>query len=225
MKLRQSLRAALIITFSLTLYIGGSHAETFEKAGNIPQDSAFWAFLQSPQHAKFASVVAGQEDARIGLACREDAQYAPGALVILNPVTMQEGDTQPTAGRWIERYTIEACGIKRVYNALFTIGDDGGMTVLPVVPGLTARSFGLLRDLRPHMEALANIENCAAKTVYDTFVGLPGGYEAKNAEGQYETWFVAGCGQRVALVLAFSAGEDDQVNISVEQQLTIQDQE
>ena len=225
MNLRQSLRTALIVTCSLTLYIGSSHAETYSDAEAIPNDSAFWAFLMSPEHTKYAGAIAAQEDARIGFSCTEDARYLPVILKLLTPVTIQTGDVQPTAGQWVERFTVEACGKSRIYNALFTVDDDGGLLVLPVVPGHSARHFALLRDLRPQMEAVANIENCAAKTVYDTYVGLPGGYEGKVEGGEYETWFILGCGQRVALVLTFEPAEDAQVVVSVEKQLTIQNQQ
>ena len=221
MIIRLSLSAAFCIGLFASLLTNTSHAATYEAAGGIPQDSAMWQFLQGPTHAEYLARVAAQEDARIGLACDQPAQYLPGALKIISPVTMEDGDPMPTAGQWIERYTMQACDRSRIYNALLTVTENGTLSILPVVPGQSARDFTLLRDLRPIMEQSADIPDCNAKTVFNTFLNTPQGYEPQNADAQYETWFVGGCGQSRAMVLAFTAGEGDNINVSIEKQLTI----
>ena len=134
---------------------------------------------------------------------------------------MNEGDTQPSAGRWIERYSIQGCGMRRIYNAISSVDEAGGMSVVPVVPGRSARDFDTLHDLRPFMEQAAEIENCENKTVVNTAVGAPNGYETLNDQAQYETWYVMGCGVSRALVLAFSVDKNKQINIAVEKQLEV----
>jgi hypothetical protein len=216
----RSLLPALLATIWLST--GAAQAATYSQAGDIPEDSPFWQFLQSPQHAEYLFRVAAMEDRAIGVTCNEDVQYSPGALRLTQPVTMNEGDPYPTAGEWLERFILQGCGQIRVHNALFEVKDDGTLNVLRVVPGHSARSFSLLRDLRPLMEAAAEIENCETKTVYNTSLNIPEGYEKQHEEQQYETWFVAGCGEQRAMILRFYVDEQNNTQVRIEAQFPIQ---
>ena len=78
----------------------------------------------------------------------------------------------------------------------------------PDVSGMRVLGLGSATPyLRPLMEAAAEIENCENKTVYNTSLNIPEGYEKKHEDQQYETWFVAGCGEQRGMILRFYIDE------------------
>lgn len=134
---------------------------------------------------------------------------AGSQVSVLRRVSFNEG--YPVAGTWKQSFPVSGCGNDTVINIFFSGQPTGKIVSLTGVPGTTHADPVLQRDAYRYVAIAAQrlAAGCAALHVRDTRYGGPavptrppvGG----SAVGQpwEETWFVAACGQVIAVPVTF----------------------
>ena len=212
------LKLCAVLLSALTTVGAAASAETVSKVEDLKADTPFANFLTSRNHTEARAAVAIREDRSVGRECKDSYTLGNYAMKIVTPIEMDQGAAIPKAGRWLERFQVTRCGRRSVFNAIF-IANGKDLQVKAAGPGETSQDLQLVIQLRPVIVKKAKLDNCEARGLLDTAKGPPEGYEPKQADGEYETWTVSGCGKDVDMVLLFSRGADGKVDVRVEKQL------
>lgn len=176
-----------------------------------PNQIRFNAYASSEKFTRRLTEAAITNDAYLGRDCPKPYQTKP-LSIIHQPkpsLSMPKGTEHPTAGIWRLRYSLERCGEKFTYNAVFgaRIGEAPNMRIS--TPGTTTTSSEVAREIRSEIGETAlkhaGMKICSNQRIVDT-VSQPMLRDTESegsiwSELTNEVWTMDICGRLVDLPL------------------------
>jgi hypothetical protein len=171
----------------------------------------FNVYASSEKFTRRLKEAAITNDAYLGRDCPKHYKTKP-LSIIHQPkpsLSMPKGTEHPTAGIWRLRYSLERCGEKFTYNAMFgaRIGEAPNMRIS--TPGTTTTSSEVAGEIRSDIKETAleraGMKKCSNQRVVDT-VSQPMLRDTKSdgsiwSELTNEVWTMDVCGRLVDLPL------------------------
>lgn len=142
--MKKRLLVYLTILFSVCSH-AVSVAEVVSDPRMLIEDSPIHKFVYSEASYRKMYEVAVFQDRKLSIECGTRYDIKPQKLVIMQPITMEEGVLEPSAGVWKYQFEALRCGKTKIYNMIYGV-QNGILKNVPLFPGNTISSPMLLRD-------------------------------------------------------------------------------
>lgn len=141
---KKSTFAFLTVSF-IVCFQNTSFAEVVSDARKIVADSPIHKFIYSKASYRKMYEIAVYLDRKLSIECSSRYDIKPLKLVILQPITMPTGASEPSWGAWKYQFEALRCGKTKIYNMFFGVR-NGKFNNGPLFPGNSIASPVLLRD-------------------------------------------------------------------------------
>jgi hypothetical protein len=220
---------ALIATLSSA---GPVQAETLNTSDELAKSRLFMGYLHGTVRNQLVIDFIAATDRKYGQTCNQPYLIRIVSIAVVRPVLIGPGSLAPDDGAWSEKLSAQRCGRSSVVNVMFVAGENPVPRPVELLPGMTAATPDLMRDVLPLATAGAltaagkakpAARECKQARVTDTSEPTIVGdkrSESKGAIGRvwFETWSFDVCGTPAEVKVNFSEnlitkGTDFAVNL------------
>lgn len=192
-------------------------AETLTTPEELAASKLFMGYLKgNPRNQLVIDFIAAM-DRKDGQACNQPYFIRIVSITVVRPVLIGPGSLAPDDGSWSEKLSAQRCGRTSVVNILFLAGQGPMPKPVELLPGMTAASAQLMRDVLPMASAAATAMaekqkpgagSCKQARVSDTSGPTMTGdrrMEPNSAVGRawFETWTFDICGAPASIKVNF----------------------
>ena len=195
-----------------------AQAQTLNTPDELAKSRMFMSYLRGEVRNQLVIDFIAATDRKHGQACNQPYLIRIVSLTVVRPVLIGPGSLAPDDGVWSEKLSAQRCGRTSVVNVMFVAGESPIPRPVELLPGMTAASPDLMRDVLPMATSGAltvagkqtpAASQCRQARVTDTSQPTMAGdkrTESKGAIGQtwFETWTFDVCGTPAEVKVNFS---------------------
>jgi hypothetical protein len=185
---------------------------------DLVQSQLFMGYLRGTLRNQMVIDTVAAMDRKYGQACTQPYLVRMVSITVVRPVLIGPGSLAPDDGIWSEKLSAQRCGRTSVVNILFVAGETPVPRPVELLPGMTAASPELMRDVLPMATAGAlgvaekqkpDARNCKTARVTDTSEPTVTG-DKRSEPGStigriwFETWSFDVCGTPAQVKVTFS---------------------
>jgi hypothetical protein len=124
-------------------------AETLNTPDDLAKSRLFMGYLQGNVRNQLVIDFVAATDRKYGQACNQPYLIRIVSITVERPVLIGPGSLAPDDGVWSEKLSAQRCGRTSVVNIMFVAGESPVPRPVELLPGMTAASPQLMRDVLP----------------------------------------------------------------------------